>query len=97
MFSPPQLIPDALLTTYPPKCISLSKKPHKTKIKQAKDQKDKNRKQKKRNERKKERERKKGREKKRKAPQKKTAEFVLCWPTTLEPESALEGALYWTQ
>lgn len=55
MFSPPQLIPDALLlTTYPPKYISLSKKPHKMKIKQAKDQKDKNRKQKKRNERKKE-------------------------------------------
>lgn len=80
MFSPPQLIPDALLTTYPPKCISLSKKTHKTKIKQAKDQKDKNRKQKKRNERKKEREREIKEEKRKEKPHRKNCGvcFVLA-------------------
>lgn len=89
MFSPPQLIPDALLlTTYPPKYISLLKRnPTKRKLNKQKIKKTKIE-----NKRKGMKERK---EKKR--PTEKKVEFVLCWPTTLEPESTLEGALYWTQ
>lgn len=67
------------LLTHPNVFLS-QKKTHKTKIKQAKDQKDKNRKQKKRNERKKEREREIKEEKRKEKPHRKNCGvcFVLA-------------------